>query len=105
MSTPTRPTPLKDVAGDTATIVGILGSVLSGLIGFGLVTAQQGDAITGLLGLIPGLVTGITAVIAAFRTAHKGAELVTPLNSPQNAAGERLIPVGDHGKHERLADS
>jgi len=85
--------PLTDIAGEVSRWVGILGSLVTALAGYGILTAAQGDAVTGLLGLIPGVVTGITTAIAAFRVAGRGAQVVTPVADPRNDSGQQLVPA------------
>lgn len=100
MTFPERPRPLRDAAKEASLAVGLGGSIITALVGYGILTVAQGDAFTALLGLLPGVVTGITAVAAAFRTANNGEQRVTPIESPLSAAGEPLVPA--HGRHERL---
>jgi hypothetical protein len=71
-----------------------LTGVLAGAAGFGVITVQTGDAVTGLLGLVPGLITAIGTLIAAFRTATKGEPLVTPVSDPRTDNGVPLVVVG-----------
>lgn len=88
-----RPTPVRDVASKVATWTAGLGALVAGLVGFGVLTAVQGDAVTGLLGAIPGVVTWAVSALAAFRVASKAQPLVTPVEDPQNNAGVRLVPA------------
>jgi hypothetical protein len=87
-----RPTPVRDVAGQVATWTAGLGALVVSLVGFGVFTAVQGDAVTGLLGAIPGLVTWVMTALAAFRVAVKAQPLVTPVSDPRTDGGVRLIP-------------
>jgi len=88
-----RPTPVRDVAARVATWTAGAGAIVAALVGWGVITATQGDAVTGLLGAIPGVVTYIAAAIAAFRVAAKAQPLVTPVSDPRNNAGVKLIPA------------
>jgi hypothetical protein len=87
-----RPTPVRDVAGTVATWAAGLGALVVSLTGFGILTAVQGDVLTGLLGAIPGVVAWISTAIAAFRVASKAQPLVTPISDPRANSGVRLIP-------------
>lgn len=87
-----RPTPVRDVAGKVATWTAGLGALVASLVGFGILTVVQGDALTGLLGAIPGIVTWVASAVAAFRVASKAQPLVTPVADPRTNAGVRLIP-------------
>lgn len=88
-----RPTPVRDVAAGVATWTAGLGALVVSLVGFGVFTAVQGDALTGLLGAVPGIVTWVMTAFAAFRVAAKAKPLVTPVSDPQNNQGVRLVPV------------
>jgi hypothetical protein len=90
---PDRPRPLMTVADRVATITGLAGTLATAGVGFGLFSWATGNAITGLLGLVPGVAAGIAAVIAAYRTAAHGERLVTPSSDPQDGDGNRLRPV------------
>jgi hypothetical protein len=87
-----RPMPVADVAGKVATWTAGLGALVVSLVGFGVLTAVQGDALTGLLGAIPGVVAWISTAVAAFRVAAKATPLVTPVSDPRNNAGVKLVP-------------
>lgn len=90
--TPDR-NPLRSVAATVAKVTGLLATLVTALAGYGIVTAVQGDAVTGLLGAIPGVVTLIGTVIAAFQTATKGEEQVTPVADPRANDGTPLVPA------------
>jgi hypothetical protein len=95
-----RPRPLKSAATRLARILGVAGSLVTALAGWGLITVLQQDALTGLLGAIPGAVTAVTAVLTAFGVVRRAEPLVTPISSPQNNAGQDLVPAsvaGDFG--------
>jgi hypothetical protein len=87
-----RPRPVRNAAATVAGWVGVLGAFVTSLVGFGVLTIAQGDAVTGLLGAVPGVVTWVVAAIAAFQVSAKAEPLVTPLVSPQNNQGVRLVP-------------
>lgn len=90
---PNRPRPLVDAATAVSNIVGITGGLVTMLVGWGTLTLAQGDAVTGLLGLIPGVVTVVTAVLAAFGVVHRAEPLVTPVSDPRNDAMVPLVPA------------
>jgi hypothetical protein len=83
--------PLRDIAGETARWVGIVGSLVTAAVGYGILTAVQGDAVTGLLGLLPGIVTGVANTVTAFRVAERGAQVVTPMIDPRDSDGTPLV--------------
>ncbi|GAA4443296.1 hypothetical protein GCM10023148_50400 [Actinokineospora soli] len=87
-----RPRPLRTTAAQISTWVGLIGSAVTALVGFGVVNAVQADAVTALLGAIPGLVTMVTAVFAAFGVATRGERLVTPVSDPRDDTGAPLVP-------------
>lgn len=84
--------PVRDAAAGAATWVGVLGGLVTSLVGFGVLTVAQGDAVTGLLGAIPGVVAWVAATVAAFRVARQARPLVTPLAGPRNNMGAPLVP-------------
>lgn len=77
-----RPTPLRDAFKTVASARAFLGSLVTALVGWGLLTSVQGDAIVGLLGLIPALITAGTALLAAFGVVSRGEPQVTPQDDP-----------------------
>jgi hypothetical protein len=85
-----RPRPLVDAASEVTRWVGLAGSLLTALAGWGIVTAAQNDAVTGLLGTIPGAVTAATSVLVAFGVVRRGEPSVTPVSDPRNDLGEPL---------------
>lgn len=96
MTTPVRtqlrPTPVADAAGQVQRGVGLAGTIVTALVGWGVVTAAQGDATVGLLGLIPGAVTAVSNLLVAFGVVRRSEPLVTPVSDPQDDAGRSLVP-------------
>lgn len=95
-----RPRPVKDAASRLSKLIGVAGAFVTALVGWGVVTASQGDAVTGLLGAIPGIVTAVTTLLTAFGIVKQSEPLVTPTSDPRSAAGEPLSihsPPGDFG--------
>lgn len=85
--TTSRPRPLRVAA----SIVGGLTALVSGLVGSGLLTGGQGDAVTGII-------TAVLALLAAFGITVTAEPKVTPLADPRDASGQRLVPadIPDH---------
>ena len=95
-----RPRPIRDVAAKLSRLLGVAGAFVTALVGWGVVTAAQGDAVTGLLGAIPGIVTLVTNLLTAFGIVRQAEPLVTPTSDPRSAAGAQLVvhsPPGDLG--------
>ncbi|HVK25073.1 MAG TPA: hypothetical protein VM677_27245 [Actinokineospora sp.] len=90
----TRPRPLVTVARQITKGVTVISALITSLVGVGIVTAAQGDAVTGLLGAIPGIVGGVFGVLAAFGVVRGGEPLVTPSSDPRDDRGVRLVPDG-----------
>jgi hypothetical protein len=67
-------------------IVGALTAVVSGLVGSGLFTADQGNAVTGVI-------TGLVTLLAAFGVAVSAEHKVTPLADPRTRQGQPLTPA------------
>jgi hypothetical protein len=75
-----RPRPLRSVA----TWVGLITALGSWLVGSGLLTTRQVDAINGT-------VTAVLALLAAFGVALGGERKVTPTFDPRDDAGRALV--------------
>ncbi len=88
----TRPRPLYSAASRLSKILGTIGALTTALVGWGVVTVAQGDAVDGLLGTIPGVVTAVFTVLSAFGVVRAGEPQVTPVESPRNDAMEPLFP-------------
>jgi hypothetical protein len=86
-----RPRPIHDASAQLVRWLGVAGSVVLGLVGWGVLTAAQGDAVVGLLGLIPGVVNAIATLLTAIGIRRRSEPLVTPLTDPRNNTGERLV--------------
>ncbi|OXM59144.1 hypothetical protein CF165_49210 [Amycolatopsis vastitatis] len=72
-------------------IVGALTAVVSGLVGSGLFTADQGNAVTGVI-------TGLVTLLAAFGVVVSTEQKVTPLADPRNRQGQPLTPAQTTGE-------
>ncbi len=83
MTTPStpRPRPLRTAA----SIIGGLTALVAGLVGSGLLTTPQGDAITGVI-------SAVVAALGAFGVVIAGERKVTPLVDPRDDEGQPLIP-------------
>lgn len=95
-----RPRPIKAAADKLSKMLGTAGALSTALLGWGIVTATQGDAVTGLLGTIPGVVTAVTTALAAFGIVKRAEPLVTPMSDPRTDADAPLMthsPPGDFG--------
>ena len=92
-----RPRPLADVASRVATAVGTLSALATALAGAGiaLITTEQANAVTGLLGAIPGVVALAGAAWAAFKVKTDGEPLVTPVEDPmvRDMVTGKLVPL------------
>jgi hypothetical protein len=80
----TRPRPLRVAA----SIIGFIVALVSGLVGSGLITGGQGDAITGVITAILTLLTAFGITVATERK-------VTPLSDPRDHDGRPLTVQGD----------
>lgn len=74
-----RPRPLRAVA----TWVGLITALVSWLVGSGLLTTGQADAINGT-------VAAVLALLGAFGVALAGERKVTPTSDPRDNAGRPL---------------
>lgn len=95
-----RPLPLREAFRSVGAGVSFLGSAVTMLAGWGVLTATQHDAIEGLLGAVPGLVTLVTALLSAFGVVKVGEPQVTPVSDPAAHVDGVLVPlVADTGQH------
>lgn len=89
----TRPRPLADAASKVTKVTGVIGAFVTALVGFGILTALQDDAVQGLLGAIPGIVTLVTNALVAFGIVKKAEPKVTPMIDPKSDSGQPLVVV------------
>ncbi|MFD8494276.1 hypothetical protein [Amycolatopsis sp. NPDC059657] len=68
------------------TIVGALTALVSGLVGSGLFTAEQGNTTTGVI-------TAVVTLLAAFGVVVSTENKVTPLVDPRDEQGNPLVPT------------
>lgn len=98
----TRPRPILDAFKSVGSAVALLGSIITSLVGWGVLSATQGDAVNGLLGAIPGLIALATSLLAAFGVVKSSEGKVTPLQDPRNNAGQQLVPAPNLGDVRRV---
>ena len=67
-------------------VVGALTASVSGLVGSGLITTDQGNATTGVI-------TGLVTLLAAFGVVVSTERKVTPLVDPRTRQGAPLVPA------------
>lgn len=96
MTDPIRPRPIKDAADELKRWMALLTALVGGLGGAGvnLITDEQADALTATLAAVPGIVGTVTVLLTAFGIVRRSEPLVTPLEDPRTATGEKLYPVG-----------
>lgn len=82
-----RPRPLRTAAA----IVGGLTALISGLVGAGLLTLGQGDALTGII-------TAALVLLGSFGITVTAEKQVTPLADPRDQHGRPLIPSDRDGQ-------
>ncbi|ANZ35520.1 hypothetical protein BBK82_04930 [Lentzea guizhouensis] len=97
-----RPRPILEQVKTVGSAVALAASVVTSLVGWGVFTAAQGDALTGLLGAIPGAVTLVGAVVTAFRVARAAEPFVTPVEDPRDDKGQALVPAPTEGGVHRI---
>lgn len=91
----TRPRPIKNAADELKKWLGLAALLVGGLGGAGvnLLTDEQANAVTAILAGIPGAFGAITVALTAFGIVRRAEPLVTPLEDPRAADGEKLYPV------------
>jgi len=88
-----RPTPLDDAASRTVRVVGTLSALVTALAGSGiaLLSAEQANALTALLGAIPGVMTLVVSALVAFGVRDRAKPEVTPVADPRADDGTSLV--------------
>lgn len=86
-----RPRPINDAAGTVTKIVGTISTLAAMLVGWGLLSATQLDAVEALLGAVPGLVGLIASALSAFGVVRRAEPEVTPLSDPRDNTGQPLV--------------
>jgi len=82
--------PLKSIAAQVSKWTGFLTAAATAAAGWGILTAAQGDAVTGLLGAVPGVLAWVGTALAAFGVAGQGEPLVTPVADPRDNSNRTL---------------
>lgn len=93
-----RPRPIKDAADKLTRWLGVAGSLVLALVGWGILTAAQGNAVTGLLGAIPGAVNAVTTLLVAFGIVRSSEHRVTPLSDPRDNELRPLVALPPNSK-------
>lgn len=99
-----RPNPLGKAAGIAAAIYGASGAVLGLAVQFGVLSAAQSAALSGLGDALPGALIALgnvasvvipllAAVGGAFHVAKTGKQDVTPVVDPRDRDGHKLVRV------------
>lgn len=88
-----RPRPIADAASRMTKVVGTLSALVTALAGSGIavLSADQADALTALLGAVPGSVTLVAVALASFGVVSRAEPKVTPLEDPRAADGSELV--------------
>lgn len=86
-----RPRPIMDAFRTVGSAVALLGSIVTALVGWGVLTVAQGDALAGLIGAIPGITALVTALLAAFGVVRASEGAVTPVSDPMDHLGRSLV--------------
>lgn len=82
--------PLQSIASQVSKWTGFLTATATAAAGWGILSVAQGDAVTGLLGAVPGALAWIGTALAAFGVVRQGEPLVTPVADPRSNDGAQL---------------
>lgn len=93
-----RPVPLRDAFKSVGSVIAFVGAVAATLVSYGVLTAEQGGAVSGLVALVPGAVAALTGLLAAFGVVRRAEPLVTPVSDP---AVEMPVPDPITGRTAR----
>lgn len=89
----TRPRPVRAAAFDASKVVAGLTAIASAAVMVGLLSSIQANAITVALGGVVVVIGAVGPIVAAFRVSTTSEPLVTPVASPQDNAGNPLVPL------------
>ncbi|PRY35338.1 hypothetical protein [Umezawaea tangerina] len=89
-----RPRPILDKFRTVGGAVAFLGTLVSAGATYGVLDAAEASATNAVLVAIPGAVTLVTSLLAAFGVVKTSEPLVTPVSSPQDNFGAPLTPAG-----------
>jgi hypothetical protein len=90
-----RPRPLVEAFRSVGSAVALISSVATALVGWGVMSAAQGDATVALLGAVPGVVTLVGSLLTAFGVISRAEPAVTPISDPavQEFPGGPLVSL------------
>lgn len=88
-----RPRPIADAADTVTTWTALVAPILTALVGYGVISLATADAITGLLGVLPGVIVAVTNLLTAIGIVRKAEPDVTPLASPRARDGSQLVTM------------
>jgi hypothetical protein len=88
-----RPQPLRDAAIDTTGTHGSVMGLVTAAVSAGLIGGTTGSVLLALLGLIPGVLSLVTAFLVSYKTAIEGELLVTPVSSPMLRIDGTLVSL------------
>lgn len=93
MTDTNRPQPLQDAADDATRIQGLWMGVSTAIVSAGLISATTSNLVLALLGLIPGALALVAAMLGAHAVVANGTPLVTPVADPRDDLGRPLVPA------------
>jgi hypothetical protein len=102
---PDRPNPIMNAVASVGSAVSAVLGVVTFLIQYGVLTPEQGEAITSagevvvtnanpLASIVSALFVAFTGVAASFTAGKVAKAKVTPVEDPRNNLGEPLTPAG-----------
>lgn len=92
--------PLADIAVDVSRVQAMWVGASTAIVSGGVITLATSDAITALLGLIPGLLALAGTILGARQVAAVGEPLVTPVSDPRDNEGRKLVPAPPGGTQQ-----
>lgn len=95
MDIASRPRPVLDKVKTVGGAVAALGGLVTWAGTFGLLSVEQTTASSALLGLVPGVLAAVIALLGSFGVARAAEPHVTPLSDPRDNAGRELRVGGD----------
>jgi predicted lipid-binding transport protein (Tim44 family) len=89
----TTPVPRPEPVTVAGKIAGGLSGAVALLVGIGVLTTDQGSALTNAILAALAAVSVLVSVVAPIVTAYRARSQVTPLTDPRDNAGNQLVPA------------
>ncbi|MFC0546942.1 hypothetical protein [Kutzneria chonburiensis] len=91
MDSATRPRPILAAITSGGTLITAVGTLLAGLVAFGVLNSEQASAINNLVAAVLTVIPPATAVLVQLHILRTAEPQVTPVADPQDTDGTALV--------------